>query len=71
MSPSTNGEKHGNLTEGYLRLPHVLKIIPVSQSTWYRGIRSGRYPQPVKLYILAAGVELFNSKAGAAGTSGE
>lgn len=24
-------------------------IFPVSRSTWWAGVRSGRYPQPVKL----------------------
>ena len=42
-------------TEGYLRLPQVLKIIPVSRSTWYRGVKSGLYPQPIKLGIRASG----------------
>jgi predicted DNA-binding transcriptional regulator AlpA len=31
---------------GYLRLPQVLALIPVSKSTWWAGVRSGRYPQP-------------------------
>lgn len=34
---------------GYLRLPQVLSLIPVSKSTWWVGVRTGRYPQPVKL----------------------
>ena len=34
---------------GYLRLPQVLSIIPVSRSTWWEGCRTGRYPKPVKL----------------------
>lgn len=34
---------------GYLRLPQVLEIIPVSKSTWWAGCRSGRFPRPVKL----------------------
>jgi predicted DNA-binding transcriptional regulator AlpA len=33
---------------GYLRLPQVLAIIPVSKSTWWAGVRSGRYPQPTR-----------------------
>ncbi len=33
----------------FLRLPQVLTIIPVSKSTWWAGIRSGKYPRPVKL----------------------
>ena len=32
-----------------LRLPEVLKLVPVSRSTWYRGVDSGIYPKPVKI----------------------
>ena len=35
--------------ETLMRLHHVLSIIPVSRSTWYRGMNSGIYPKPVKL----------------------
>lgn len=35
--------------EGFVRLPQVLSVIPVSASTWWRGVRSGKYPSPVKL----------------------
>lgn len=34
---------------GFLRLPDVLKVIPVSRSTWYKGISEGKYPQPTHL----------------------
>lgn len=30
----------------FLRLPQVLAIIPVGKSTWWAGVRSGRYPAP-------------------------
>ena len=33
---------------GYLRLPQILAIIPVSKSTWWAGVRTGRYPQPTR-----------------------
>ncbi|MDA8255370.1 MAG: transcriptional regulator [Betaproteobacteria bacterium] len=43
---------------GYLRLPQIIgnrkasppipALIPVSKSTWWAGVRSGRYPQPVR-----------------------
>lgn len=43
---------------GYLRLsqiigdpkaePPIPPIIPVSKSTWWAGVKSGRYPQPVR-----------------------
>ena len=32
-----------------LRLRGVLKLIPVSKSTWWQGVRVGKFPQPVKL----------------------
>lgn len=35
--------------DGFVRLPQVLAVIPVSKSTWWAGCKSGRYPQPVKL----------------------
>jgi hypothetical protein len=45
--------------EGYVRLPQIIgnrkanppipPIIPVSKSTWWEGVRSGRYPKGVKL----------------------
>lgn len=49
-----------NLPEtGYVRLsqiignpkanPPIPAIIPVSKSTWWAGVSSGRYPKPVKL----------------------
>lgn len=34
---------------GYLRLPDVLALFPVSKSTWWEGVRIQRYPQPVKI----------------------
>jgi prophage regulatory protein len=33
---------------GFARLPQVLAVVPVSRSTWWAGVRSGRYPKPVK-----------------------
>ena len=44
---------------GFVRLPHIIgdskssppipAIIPVSKSTWWAGVKSGRFPKPVKL----------------------
>jgi prophage regulatory protein len=34
---------------GFLRLPEVLQLIPVSKSTWWAGVKTGRFPKPVKL----------------------
>lgn len=34
---------------GFLRLPQVLRFIPVGRSTWWQGVKEGRFPKPVKL----------------------
>jgi predicted DNA-binding transcriptional regulator AlpA len=37
---------------GFVRLKQILGPIgpiPVSKSTWWAGVKSGRYPKPVKL----------------------
>jgi prophage regulatory protein len=34
---------------GFVRLPQVLGVYPVCKSTWWQGIKDGRYPKPVKL----------------------
>lgn len=44
---------------GFLRLPQIVgnahaeppipPLIPVSRSTWWAGVRAGRFPQPIKL----------------------
>ena len=44
---------------GYLRLPQILgnptaqppipAVIPVGRSTWWAGVKTGRFPKPVKL----------------------
>tara|TARA_B110000211_G_C13558494_1_gene326751 strand:+ start:258 stop:464 length:207 start_codon:yes stop_codon:yes gene_type:complete len=39
-----------NLPEtGFLRLPEVLKFIPIGKSTWWQGVKNGKFPKPVKL----------------------
>lgn len=34
---------------GFVRLRDVLKIFPVSKSTWWAGVKNSRFPKPVKL----------------------
>jgi len=34
---------------GFLRLKQVLKVIPVSKSQWWVGVKSGEYPAAIKL----------------------
>jgi predicted DNA-binding transcriptional regulator AlpA len=49
--------KHSLPETGYLRLSQIIgnkktglpAIIPISKSTWWAGVKSGKYPKPVKL----------------------
>lgn len=34
---------------GFVRLPTVLTVIPVSRSHWWAGVRDGKFPKGVKL----------------------
>jgi prophage regulatory protein len=34
---------------GYVRLPVILELYPVGESSWWRGVQNGIYPKPVKL----------------------
>jgi prophage regulatory protein len=34
---------------GYIRLPEVLTLLGISRSTFYTGIKTGKYPKPVKI----------------------
>lgn len=35
--------------KGFLRLPQVLAVFPISKSAWWAGIKSGKYPSGHKL----------------------
>jgi predicted DNA-binding transcriptional regulator AlpA len=35
--------------EGFVRLPIVVGILGIGKSTWWRGVRDGRFPKAVKL----------------------
>ena len=35
--------------ERYLREPAILEIFPFGRSTWWRGIKEGRFPAGIKL----------------------
>lgn len=35
---------------GFVRVSDILKVIPVSKSTWWNGVRAGRYPQPTRAF---------------------
>ncbi len=34
---------------GFVRLPQILRVIPVSRSTWWQWVKTGKAPKPVKL----------------------
>jgi len=40
---------------GFLRLKSVLALIPISRSSWYQGVKEGRYPKAVKLSPRTSG----------------
>ena len=35
--------------EGFVRLPVVLRVLGIGKTTWWCGVRTGRFPKPVKL----------------------
>lgn len=49
-SKSVNSRPTKSLPDsGFIRLPQVLNTIPVSKSTWWAGIKLGKYPAGIKL----------------------
>lgn len=45
-------KKQSSEAQRFLRLPEIIGpkgLIPVSRSTWYAGIKDGRFPPPIKL----------------------
>ena len=34
---------------GFVRLPVVLQHIPICATSWWNGVKEGKYPQPVKI----------------------
>ncbi len=41
---------HDHIPEtGFIRLAQILTIIPVGKTCWWQGVKSGRFPKPVKL----------------------
>jgi prophage regulatory protein len=34
---------------GFLRVNQILAVIPISKSSWWAGVKAGKYPQPIKL----------------------
>ena len=34
---------------GFVRLAQILTVIPLGKSCWWEGVKSGRFPKPIKL----------------------
>lgn len=34
---------------GFVRIPQILSVIPISRSSWWAGVKSSKYPAPIKL----------------------
>lgn len=34
---------------GFVRLAQVLTVIPIGKTSWWAGVKEGRFPKPVKL----------------------
>lgn len=34
---------------GFVRVPQILAVIPISRSSWWAGVKSAKYPAPIKL----------------------
>ena len=62
---------------GFIRLSTILKLIPIGKSSWWNGVKKGKFPQSVKLgtRTTAWRVEeirhLINSNLTQTGTSNE
>lgn len=66
---TTVKEKVMNDTEfsnkGYLRLNDFIgkgKLIPVGKSTWWNGVKSGRFPKPVEDHKLGPRITVWRRK---------
>ena len=35
--------------DALVRLPTVLGVFPVGETTWWNGIKAGKYPRPVRI----------------------
>lgn len=34
---------------GFVRIDTILKLFPIGKSTWWAGVKSGKFPTPIKL----------------------
>lgn len=51
MANTVLNQKHGKsqLPEtGFVRLPTILAVFPISKTSWWDGVKNGRYPKSIK-----------------------
>ena len=34
---------------GFVRLAQILEVIPIGKTCWWEGVKTGRFPKPVKI----------------------
>jgi predicted DNA-binding transcriptional regulator AlpA len=56
---------------GFVRERQVLRVFPVGRSTWWNGVRDGKYPQPVKLSDRITAWRVSDIRALIEATSGQ
>ena len=49
MQSDSSNPQQKKKKKGFYRLPAVLKKIPVGKSSWWAGVKCGRYPAGVKI----------------------
>jgi prophage regulatory protein len=37
------------LETGFLRFSQIKELIPIGKTCWWEGVKSGRFPKPIKL----------------------
>jgi len=40
---------HGIPETGFVRISQILEVIPLRKTSWWAGVKSGRFPKPIKL----------------------
>jgi len=36
---------------GFVRIKTILRIFPISRSSWYQGVADGKFPRPIRLGV--------------------
>lgn len=49
----------------FLRVKHIVMpdgLLPISTSTWWAGVKSGKYPKPVSSDLLGIGITAWSKQ---------